>query len=54
VPETIKLPSWFEHYQQEEFAKVKTQLNAFASRLFHARITETMKSERKKINKRIE
>jgi hypothetical protein len=52
-PENIVLPKWFESFKEEEFEKVKDNLNTFAQRLYRSKITENFLSDRKKLVKKI-
>jgi methyltransferase-like protein len=52
-PENIALPKWFESFKEEEFEKVKVNLNNFAQRLYRSKITENFLSDRKKLVKKI-
>ena len=53
VPENVKLPEWFEYFKTEELDKVRVELDALGCRLYRSKITESFKSNRKKLEKKI-
>lgn len=53
-PENVRLPEWFRYYKEEEMERVRTKLNEYGASLCRQRGFETVRANRKKIEKRID